>query len=88
MFTGDPRTVPDAQLLPQLSYEEATALAEAGSKILFPQTMDPAAAKGIIVRVKNSFRPQLAGTTISRLASAGERYDWCEAEHLDRQGIA
>jgi aspartate kinase len=65
MLTADPRVVPDAQVVPQLSFEEASELAYFGAKVLHPSTILPALEKNIPVRILNTMRPRNAGTVIT-----------------------
>jgi aspartate kinase len=65
MLTADPRVVSDPQLVPQLSFSEASELAYFGAKVLHPSTILPAVAKNIPVRILNSRRPEVAGTMIT-----------------------
>ncbi|MCA1719076.1 MAG: aspartate kinase [Actinobacteria bacterium] len=65
VLDADPRVVPGATLMPQLSYREATLFATLGAKILHPKTMEPASEAGIEVFVRNSFDPASPGTRIS-----------------------
>lgn len=65
VLDADPRLVPEATLLPHLSYREATIFAELGAKVLHPRTMEPAAAVGMEVRVRNTFNPACSGTRVS-----------------------
>ncbi len=65
VLDADPRLVPDAALLPRLSYGEATIFASLGAKILHHRTMEPAAEAGIEVFVRNTFAPEKAGTRIT-----------------------
>ncbi|MEO5896946.1 MAG: aspartate kinase [Vicinamibacterales bacterium] len=71
VLTADPRVVQDTQVLPVLSYESAHTLARFGAKILHPRTMEPAAARGIPVRVLNSFSPDAPGTRIGPAVAGG-----------------
>jgi aspartate kinase len=71
VLSADPRVVADARLLPALSYEDAQALATFGAKVLHPKTIEPAAARGIPVVVRNSRRPAAPGTRIDA-AGAGD----------------
>lgn len=64
VLSADPRVVPDAFSLPRLSYEEAAELAHFGAKVLHPRTMRPLARKGIPLLIKNTLRPEAAGTVI------------------------
>jgi aspartate kinase len=65
MLTADPRVVNDPQLVPQLSFSEASELAYFGAKVLHPSTILPAVAQNIPVRILNSRRPEVAGTMIT-----------------------
>jgi len=65
VFSADPRRVPDAIVIPELSYQEAAELAYFGAKVIHPNTMAPAIAKNITVWIKNSFKPEAPGTRIS-----------------------
>ncbi|MGH8242339.1 MAG: bifunctional aspartate kinase/homoserine dehydrogenase I [Steroidobacteraceae bacterium] len=64
VLSADPRQVPDAQIIGALSYDEAMELAFFGAKVIHPQTMAPAVAKGIPIRIRNTFAPQKRGTVI------------------------
>ena len=65
VFSADPRRVPDALVIPELSYQEAAELAYFGAKVIHPHTMSPAIANGITVWIKNTFKPDAPGTKIS-----------------------
>ncbi len=71
MLTADPRLVPGAKVVPQLSFAEASELAYFGAKVLHPATIQPAMAKNIPVRILNSRNVGARGTliTASRRAS-------------------
>ena len=64
VLSADPRLVPDAVLLPCISYAEACELAYFGAKVVHPQTMAPAIARNLPIRIRNSFNPEHAGTRI------------------------
>ena len=71
IMTADPRLVPDAAVLPEVSYGEAAELAYNGAKVLHPRTLAPLAEKQIPVWSKNSFAPEKPGTRIvPRIQSA------------------
>ena len=70
VFSADPRRVKDALIIPELSYQEAAELAYFGAKVIHPNTMAPAIAKGITVWIKNSFKPEAPGTRISATSPA------------------
>jgi len=63
-MTADPKLVSNARTLPQISYVEAMEISYFGAKVIHPNTIEPAVTKGIPVRVKNTFNPSGAGTTI------------------------
>jgi aspartokinase/homoserine dehydrogenase 1 len=64
VLSADPRLVPNAQVIDQLSYNEAMELAYFGAKVIHPQTMEPAVARGIPIFIRNTFAPQKRGTLI------------------------
>jgi bifunctional aspartokinase / homoserine dehydrogenase 1 len=65
ILSADPRAVPSAFVLPQMSYEEAMELSYFGAKVLHPATIAPAVAKKIPIVIKNTFHPDAPGTLIS-----------------------
>jgi bifunctional aspartokinase / homoserine dehydrogenase 1 len=65
VLSADPRRVPDAQVIPALSYNEAMELAYFGAKVIHPQTMAPAIGRAIPIRIRNTFAPSKPGTLIS-----------------------
>lgn len=65
VLTADPRICPDAATLPEISFEEAIELAYYGAKVIHPKAAYPAAEAGFPVWIKNSFRPEVAGTKIT-----------------------
>ena len=71
ILSADPRAVPSAFVLPQMSYEEAMELSYFGAKVLHPATIAPAVAKKIPIIIKNTFRPDAPGTLIS-----GDTENW------------
>lgn len=64
VLSADPRLVPEAYVVPEISYEEAMELSYFGAKVLHPYTMLPAVEKGIPIRIKNSLNPAAPGTLI------------------------
>lgn len=63
--SSDPRKIPEAQFIKTLSYDEATALASLGAKVLFPTTLLPTKRKNIPVFVGSSLNPEKGGTLIT-----------------------
>ncbi len=68
VLTADPRIVPDAVTLEEVSYIEAGELAFFGAKVLHPMTLRPVIESGIPVWIRNSFEPHKAGTKITQTA--------------------
>jgi aspartate kinase len=64
IMTADPRLVPDAAVLDEVTYQEAAELAYNGAKVLHPRTLAPLIEKQIPVWSKNSFAPSKPGTKI------------------------
>jgi aspartate kinase len=60
----DPRIVPEAKTIPQISYAEAMELSYFGANVLHPRTIEPAMREHIPVRVKNTFDPKFPGTLV------------------------
>lgn len=63
-MTADPRTNPDAMVIPQMTYAQAQEMCEAGAKVIYTPTLGPVAFKHIPVWVKNTFNPSATGTVI------------------------
>jgi len=64
VMSADPNRVPEARVIEQLTYNEAMELAYFGAKVIHPQTLGPAVANDIPVIIRNSFRPEHAGSRI------------------------
>lgn len=64
IMTCDPREIPEAQVIPELSYEEMAELAYFGARVLHSRMVQPLRAKAVPLRVKNVYKPQQAGTLI------------------------
>ena len=66
VLTADPRLVPDARIIPEISYREAAELAYFGAKVLHPKTLRAVMPAGIPVWIRNSFAAERPGTKISQ----------------------
>jgi aspartokinase/homoserine dehydrogenase 1 len=66
VLSADPRLVPLAQVLTEVSYNEAMELAYFGAKVIHPKTMQPAIMSHpqIPIYIRNTFNPSLRGTRI------------------------
>ena len=83
VLSADPRIVPAAFVLPQMTYEEAMELSYFGAKVLHSATIAPAVAKRIPILIKNTFNPDAPGTLISR--KAVRRRQAGEGDHVGRR---
>ena len=72
VLSADPRQVPDARVVPGISYDEAQELAHFGAKVLHPRTIRPAVALGIPVRILSTFAPEEPGTLVTREATGDQ----------------
>ena len=66
MMTADPRIVPDARTIENISYKEALEISHFGARVVYPPTIQPVVAKGIPIMVKNTFNPDGPGTLIEQ----------------------
>jgi aspartate kinase len=57
VMTADPRIVPEASTIAEISYAEVAELSYFGAKVLHPKTVLPAMEKGIPIRILNTFNP-------------------------------
>ncbi len=68
MMTADPRLVPNAKPIANISYHEAMELSHFGAKVIYPPTIQPLLRKNIPVWVKNTFASDDHGTVIQTIA--------------------
>ncbi|NLT74320.1 MAG: aspartate kinase [Chloroflexi bacterium] len=71
VMTADPRIVPEARTLAQVTYSEVAELSFFGAKVLHPLAIQPLVEPAIPLRVKNSLNPDHPGTLISQNAANG-----------------
>ena len=74
MMTADPRIVPGAMTIENISYREALELSHFGAKVIFPPTIQPVVSKGIPIIVKNTFDPHGKATRIERNPPEGRNF--------------
>ena len=74
IMTTDPKLVPTAKLLPQLSYQEAAEMAIFGAKAMHPRALGPVSKENIPVRIRSTFHPEKSGTLITKepVANVGQ----------------
>lgn len=73
VMSGDPRRVPEAAVIDQISYDEAMELAYFGTKVIHPQTMGPAIDHNIPIHIRCTFAPEHPGTRITADVDAVQR---------------
>ncbi len=66
LLTADPRMVPDARVIPQLTPREAAELAYYGAKVLHPRALIPLGDRPLPLRIRPFADPAATGTEISR----------------------
>lgn len=66
IYTTDPRTVPGAKRIDNMSFAEAAELATFGAKVLHPATLQPAVRSNIPVYVASSKDPKAGGTWVTK----------------------
>ena len=72
VMSADPRRVPEAQVIDQLTYNEAMELAYFGANVLHPQTLGPAVDNEIPVIIRSSHNLSHPG---SRIGLQAEQLD-------------
>ena len=68
VMSADPRRVPEARVIDEMTYNEAMELAYFGAKVIHPQTLGPAIGKSIPVLIRNSFNASHPGTRIGAVS--------------------
>jgi aspartate kinase len=66
IMTTDPKIVPSARMLSQLSYQEAAEMAIFGAKAMHPRALGPVIKENIPVRIRNTAHPENMGTLITK----------------------
>lgn len=63
VYTADPRVVPEARLLPEISYEEMLELAQRGARVMHPRAVELGEVYHLPIEVRSSFHDR-PGTLI------------------------
>lgn len=71
VYTADPRLIPDARKLPEISYEEMLELASMGSKVMQARAVEFAQKYNVVFEVRSSFNPN-PGTIVKAEAASME----------------
>ena len=71
IMTANPKDVPAAVTIPEISYGAALDMASHGAKVLYAPSVEPAMEAGIAIRILNTFDPENPGTTVRDAALTG-----------------
>ncbi|MCR3921706.1 MAG: aspartate kinase [Firmicutes bacterium] len=63
VYTIDPRVVPEARKLVEITYDEMLELASLGANVLHPRSVECAKEHGVIIHVRSSFHEEI-GTLV------------------------
>ena len=66
IMTADPKIVPAARTIRNISYRAAQELSHFGAKVIYPPTIQPVVEEGIPIYVKNTFSPEDPGTLVEK----------------------
>jgi aspartate kinase len=69
ILSADPRIIPSAKMLPELSYQEAAEMAIFGAKAMHPRALGPVIEAKIPVRIRSTMHPDNPGTLITDAGS-------------------
>lgn len=72
-MTADPRVIPTAYTIDELSYSEAMELCNFGAKVVYPPTIYPVCTQNIPIYIKNTTNPTAKGSVIRRDAAPSDR---------------
>ncbi|NND61699.1 MAG: bifunctional aspartate kinase/homoserine dehydrogenase I [Flavobacteriaceae bacterium] len=72
MYTANPKLVPQAFPIQEITYKEAMELSHFGAKVLYPPTIRPVLDREIPILVKNTFSPEDEGTLIRSEIEQGQ----------------
>ncbi|MGZ6219556.1 MAG: aspartate kinase [Syntrophales bacterium] len=73
-MSADPKFIPEAQLIPSLSYDEAAELSYFGAKILHPRTIEPLRKMKLNIAVKDTTNPDAPGSLITSRSPQARRF--------------
>lgn len=65
IFTSDPNVIKGARPLKSISYGEVLEMARLGAQVIHPRAVELAQQYNVCLRVRNTFKPENPGTTIT-----------------------
>ena len=75
IMTANPKQVPAAKTIPEMSWQAASDMASHGAKVLYAPTVAPAMEAGIAIHIRNTFEPEGPGTVVTALPE-GKAAEW------------
>jgi len=72
VFTADPRIVPEASLVPEITYEEMLEMASSGAKVLQLRSVEYGRNNSVVIQVRSSFADS-QGTVVKEEDEGMER---------------
>lgn len=90
VLSADPRRVPNAHAVSEVSYNEAMELAYFGAKVIHPKTMQPAISANpqIPIYIRNTFNSGFRGTRIYLSSTTNTEPDKCVCGFSSIDGMA
>lgn len=88
IMTTNPKDVPAAHTIPDMSYGAAFDMASHGAKVLYAPAVAPAMEAGIAFRVKNTFDPTHPGTLVGTNAAGVECWKGIALGAGMREGVS
>jgi aspartate kinase len=67
IFSADPNKVASAEFYPEIGYDECLRLVQAGAQVMHDRAVSLAKQYGVVLRVRNTFKPEHDGTLIAQL---------------------
>lgn len=65
IYTADPRVVPNASMIKEISYAEMLEMARVGAKVLHPRSVETAQNFDMPIRVRSTFHPENEGSLVT-----------------------
>ena len=81
IMTANPKVVPAARTIPEISYRAAFDMARYGAKVLYAPAVEPARRHDIAINIRDTFNPSHPGTVISSRSSSVR--EWKGVSSLD-----
>lgn len=71
IMTANPKVVPTARTIRNISYRAAQELSHFGAKVIYPPTIQPVVEEGIPIYVKDTFKPDGGCTLVEKYPPQG-----------------